>query len=81
MTRYVVYKYTCKKCEKSDLRDSLASWSVPGTVTPEEVKSYQSKPNCVFCGHGDLRVEKATTEERRERAMQQRNLGRLFLDD
>ena len=81
MTKYAVLKYTCKKCEKSDYRDSLASWSVPGTVTPEEVKSYQSRPNCVFCGHGGLNVEKATTEEIRERAMQQRNLGRLFLDD
>ena len=63
MTKYAVWKYTCNKCGKDDLRQTLASYGVPGTISPDEVKSYQKKIECAFCGHDELTRKRATDEE------------------
>ena len=63
MTKYAVWKYTCNKCGKDDLRQTLASFSGPGTIKPDEVKSYQKKIACAFCGHDGQTRKRATDEE------------------
>ena len=63
MTKYAVWKYTCNKCGKDDFRHTLASFSVLGTISPDEVKSYQKKIECAFCGHDGLTGKRATDEE------------------